>query len=137
MRASDSSSWVVLRGLAGLGALPPTAFALLMLLAQIQSRFDAFRAILGSATGVVGILCWWFALRGHRAESRARLGYALRGGLILGGLGFIGGFVGPIILAPEANQGPLLGIFITGPIGFAVGVALGAVYARFRVGRAR
>ena len=35
---------------------------------------------------------------------------------ILGGIGFAAGFFGPIILNPEANQGPLLGIFITGPL---------------------
>ena len=45
--------------------------------------------------------------------------------LILGGIGFVGGFVGPIILTPDANQGPLLGIFITGPLGFIIGLAYG------------
>jgi hypothetical protein len=44
--------------------------------------------------------------------------------LILGGFGFFAGFVGPMILAPDANQGPLLGIFYTGPIGFVAGLAL-------------
>ena len=46
---------------------------------------------------------------------------ALLGALILGGIGFVGGFFGPIIFTPEANQGPLLGIFITGPAGVIVG----------------
>jgi hypothetical protein len=40
-------------------------------------------------------------------------------------LGFLAGFLGPIVLNPEANQGPLLGIFITGPLGAALGLALG------------
>lgn len=56
------------------------------------------------------------------------LSFALLGGLIVGGIGFAAGFFGPIIFNPEANQGPLLGIFITGPIGFTLGVLLGAVY---------
>jgi uncharacterized YccA/Bax inhibitor family protein len=56
------------------------------------------------------------------------LSFALLGGLILGGISFAAGFFGPIIFNPEANQGPLLGIFITGPIGFTLGVLLGAVY---------
>lgn len=51
------------------------------------------------------------------------------GAFIVGVVGFIGGFVGPIILAPSANQGPLLGIFITGPLGFVVGLIGGLVYA--------
>ncbi|MGH3055198.1 MAG: hypothetical protein ACRDL7_09505, partial [Gaiellaceae bacterium] len=58
---------------------------------------------------------------------------ALRGGLIVGAIGFAIGFFGPLIWAPGANQGPLLGIFITGPIGFVAGAALGWLYARARV----
>lgn len=50
------------------------------------------------------------------------------GALIVGGLGFAGGFFGPIIFMPGANQGPLLGIFITGPLGFIVGAVAGAVH---------
>lgn len=42
--------------------------------------------------------------------------------LIVGGFGFLLGFIGPMIFAPGANQGPLLGIFITGPIGFMLGM---------------
>ena len=45
--------------------------------------------------------------------------------LLVGGIGFAAGFLGPIVFAPDANQGPLLGIFITGPIGFLVGLAWG------------
>ena len=60
------------------------------------------------------------------------LKFVLLGGIILGGIGFVGGFIGPIIFRPEANQGPLLGIFITGPLGFILGAVLGAVVALFR-----
>jgi hypothetical protein len=49
------------------------------------------------------------------------LGFALRSGCVVGAVGFAGGFFGPILLTPEANQGPLLGIFITGPLGFIAG----------------
>jgi len=45
----------------------------------------------------------------------------LIGAVGLGMMGFSLGFFGPIIFAPEANQGPLLGIFITGPLGFVIG----------------
>jgi hypothetical protein len=47
--------------------------------------------------------------------------------LALGATGFACGYFGPIALAPEANQGPLLGIFVTGPGGVLLGVVLGAV----------
>jgi hypothetical protein len=104
-----------------------------MLFAQIGSGFDSFRLILGSTAATVAILCWYFVARGHRAESRSRLRYALWGGFVVGGVSFLVGFVGPIIVTPEANQGPLLGIFVTGPAGFVAGVILGALYAMFRV----
>jgi len=52
-----------------------------------------------------------------------------RWGGILGGIGFLIGFVGPIVFLPEANQGPLLGIFITGPGGFVLGLIVGLIKA--------
>jgi hypothetical protein len=47
---------------------------------------------------------------------------------VVGGAGFLLGFFGPMIIAPGANQGPLLGIFITGPLGFVLGIPLGFIY---------
>jgi len=44
----------------------------------------------------------------------------------MGFLCFIPGFFGPMLLAPGANQGPLLGILYTGPIGLILGLAIGA-----------
>jgi hypothetical protein len=52
--------------------------------------------------------------------------------VILGGVGFIAGLFGPMIFAPDANQGPMLGLFITGPAGVVIGAIAGAVYARRR-----
>ena len=57
---------------------------------------------------------------------------AVQGGCLLGAIGFAGGFFGPLIVAPEANQGPLLGIFITGPLGFLAGLVGGALLGVFR-----
>ena len=53
--------------------------------------------------------------------------------LVLGGVGFIFGFFGPIELSPDANQGPLLGIFITGPLGFLLGAILGLIVGALRL----
>jgi hypothetical protein len=50
------------------------------------------------------------------------------GGVVLGGIGFCVGFFGPLVFAPEANQGPLLGIFITGPLGLLFGAVGGFIY---------
>ena len=46
---------------------------------------------------------------------------------VAGAIGFCGGFLGPMILTPGANQGPLLGLFITGPLGFIGGGVAGLV----------
>lgn len=61
-----------------------------------------------------------------RGSVRRALGPAVK----LGGIGFAAGFFGPMILNPGANQGPLLGIFITGPAGFVIGLLYGVVRAR-------
>ncbi|HUK22685.1 MAG TPA: hypothetical protein VLV45_14175 [Gemmatimonadales bacterium] len=63
---------------------------------------------------------WW---RGERV-----LGFALA----IGAIAFLAGFVGPMVLAPSANQGPLLGIFITGPVGLLVGLVWGLARAAGR-----
>lgn len=49
----------------------------------------------------------------------------LKTACFIGFLGFLAGFIGPVILTPGANQGPLLGIFITGPLGFVLGLGVG------------
>ena len=48
--------------------------------------------------------------------------------LVVGAIGFVGGFFGPMIFAPGANQGPMLGIFITGPAGVILGAIGGLIY---------
>ncbi|HEX5010885.1 MAG TPA: hypothetical protein VFY71_10830 [Planctomycetota bacterium] len=63
---------------------------------------------------------WW------RGESV--LGFAAA----VGGAGFAAGFFGPLIVTPEANQGPLLGIFFTGPAGLLLGLVWGALRAAKR-----
>jgi hypothetical protein len=47
----------------------------------------------------------------------------------VGAVGLAIGFVSPLVLSPKANLGPLLGILLTGPLGFVVG-ALGAGVVR-------
>lgn len=51
----------------------------------------------------------------------------LKPAFIVGSITFAIGFFGPIMWAPDANQGPLLGIFYTGPMGFMVGLVWGIV----------
>ena len=55
------------------------------------------------------------------------------GAVFLGAIGFSAGFFGPMILAPSASQGPLLGIFVTGPLGFIIGGIIGLVFWYVRI----
>jgi hypothetical protein len=73
-------------------------------------------------------LCGWVAWRGDDPESRAAMSAAWAGGLLLGGLGFVVGFVGPLVIWPGASLGPLLGILITGPLGFVAGATAGLAW---------
>ena len=56
--------------------------------------------------------------------------------LILGGISFCLGFVGPLSLS-SSNLGPLLGIFVTGPVGALVGALVGCGVWATRVAGSR
>src|SRR5438874_11910129 len=62
-------------------------------------------------------------------RARGMQAFVLCGALLLGAVGFLAGFIGPLRLSPEANQGPLVGIFITGPMGLLLGGGLGTLAA--------
>lgn len=49
------------------------------------------------------------------------------GGFLMGITGFVVGFFGPIQFQPWANQGPMLGLFVTGPGGVLLGIIVGIV----------
>lgn len=51
---------------------------------------------------------------------------------VVGGLSFLAGFVGPMLLKPDSPQGPLLGFFYTGPLGALAGALLGLVIGLLR-----
>jgi hypothetical protein len=77
----------------------------------------------------MSVLCLWSAVSGNEAASRASIGASWRVGWMVGGIGLALGFVGPLVIYPKSNLGPLLGILLTGPLGFVVG-ALGAGVVR-------
>ncbi len=81
----------------------------------------------GLFESAVCILGGWFAWKGGSAGARSRLPRAFRFAFTIGGVSFLFGYCGPLMWAPQANQGPLLGIFVTGPIGFFVGLLLGGL----------
>ena len=79
---------------------------------------------------LVPIAAVWGAVRYGPVQNRWwRREHPVGFALFVGGICFLAGFVGPMIVAPGANQGPLLGILITGPIGLGVGLLWGLVRA--------
>src|SRR3954469_25092895 len=65
--------------------------------------------LLGAAGGYVVV----FLLHSPSARARTVARCCVTGAVALGGVAFLVGFVGPIVLHPELPQGPLLGIFCT------------------------
>lgn len=89
-----------------------------------------FALAMAAAVGVGGLGWRWLSRVPAELVTMA-MKWAWTAGLV----GFVGGFLGPMLLAPQANQGPLLGIFITGPLGFLLGaVAGGLVWLQRRRG---
>jgi hypothetical protein len=81
---------------------------------------------LGSS--LIALSVAWYVWR-HTAFHQASLVSSIVvGALTAGGIGFSAGFFGPILFTPESNQGPLLGIFLTGPLGFLLGAVGGGIY---------
>ena len=109
----------LLRVVAGVVAALLTVYVVVGLTGLMRG-FDLIAAMLVALAATLAWLGWWFVFGGWRAV-QARLRWALLGGVVVGGLGFIIGFFGP-----------LLGIFITGPLGFVLGAVGGAVLGKPR-----
>ena len=77
-------------------------------------------AVFAVVFGVAAVVLYTSRVRGREHYQRV-----LFWGAALAAIGFIPGFVGPALLS-ESPQGPLLGIFITGPAGAAAGCFIGA-----------
>lgn len=73
---------------------------------------------------IAAIVVW----RTMSTKPRRPLAFIVLGAILGGSIGFAGGFFRPIIFAPDANQGPLLGLFITGPLGVLAGAIGGGIY---------
>lgn len=101
----------------------------LTVLNQVRTGFQALGTLFALVAGVIGLGSCWFAFFAHGPQGRRQVFFTLIGGGALGTIGFAGGFFGPLIFNPSANQGPLLGIFITGPLGFVIGSVVGFLIA--------
>jgi hypothetical protein len=95
-------------------------------------RVNRPAADLSIARGVIMLtlailLLLGFGIRHFLRGRGVDVGGVLRPAFVVGGIAFAAGFFGPMIFVPGANQGPMLGIFITGPLGFLAGLVYGIV----------
>ncbi len=89
--------------------LPGWMSVSLALIAALLAGWYAWKLVAGEKVGVgVSVIC---------------------GALMLGGLGFIIGFLGPMVVAKDTGQGPLVGVFMTAPLGTILGAIGGYVIA--------
>lgn len=77
---------------------------------------------------LIGLVTAGFILAMTNRLQHGFLTSTVLGAVALGSVGFVAGFFGPMLFAPDANQGPLLGLLITGPGGFVLGGPLGALW---------
>jgi hypothetical protein len=79
----------------------------------------ALGAVLGWGVGML--------LQGPEGRGRTVARWCVATAAVVRTVSFLFGFVGPILLKPDSPQGPLLGIFFTGPLGAIAGAVLGAL----------
>jgi len=132
----DTASYSILkegiRLLSGVGGL----FALIMAIFPIRGITNwgvdmVTFAWLTFSVMVAGLLIW-FSIRGHIEQEVQIIRSGWKWGFIVGGIGFIlGSIIIPSIVAivtsKDQAQGPLFGIFITGPAGFSIGIIIGTL----------
>ena len=118
---------LAVRLLALLVVVPSTyCYIYWMVFSLIPVGYQDWISLLGSLLCALGAGWYVWAKLGSVSANLASCIFS--GALLLGGVGFSAGFFGPIIFSPGANQGPLLGLFITGPMGFLLGGLAGLVY---------
>lgn len=77
-------------------------------------------------------LAAWFAWKLVSGEKANTIVAVIGGALILGGLFFVIGFLGPMAISKDTDQGPMIGLFIAAPLGLIVGAIGGYVYTSKR-----
>ena len=124
-----STPFRILAAVAGLLLAAYGLFNLLTWGPRVSIRGLTNPLVVGPA--VAAGMSWWFAARGHVPEVRARIGLGCRGGLIGAAVGFGVGFVGPLVVIPQSNVGPVLSVFFAAA-GFVLGTLLGLAVPSLR-----
>ena len=117
----------MISGLAALLALPLAVF---FRQRMVTWGIDVLTLIWAVCTAMVTILLIWYALRGHVDHECQMIKSGWKCGGICGVIGLVLGliiipFIGSIVTGRDLPQAPLLGILITGPAGFSIGIIIG------------
>ena len=123
-----------LRALAAFGAVLAAVIFFLNVKSPANG-WDALRLTLVGSAAVGLLYLGWIALRLSNPSSYALAATMLKWAALVGIPAFLIGSLGPMILDPGANQGPLLGILFTGPWGATAGLLVGWVVGIRRVRR--
>lgn len=91
---------------------------------------NGWQGVCGAVIGLATAGLVWAGIGSRSPLLRGAMRGAAWGGLI----GFAGGFFGPMLLTPDANQGPMLGLFFTGPGGVVLGGLAGLAIAAGKPG---
>jgi len=111
-------------------------YALMYVLLNVGLRFEVstltsgyfVKGLAGFMAAVIGITTSVAILSTPQYKYKQMAQAAFKGSAIFGSIGFIAGFIGPMIISPDANQGPLMGIFLTGPLGAFMGLVFGGIW---------
>lgn len=107
-----------------------TFLIVLFFISTILTITTGFPAWLSTAFSLAcALLAAWFTWKLVSGEKTGVVIAVIGGALILGGLCFTVGFLGPMAFAKDTSQGPLIGIFIAAPLGVILGAIGGYVYA--------
>jgi hypothetical protein len=113
-------------------ALIGIAALVLAVNSMLKVGFDLISIAIQAVLITFAFFCLWYAALAHVQSELDKLKRTLLIAFVTGAICFAPGFVGPLIFTPQANLGPLLGIFFTGPAGFVVGSVGGFVWTRLR-----
>jgi len=108
------------------------AYLMTWLAAAVLLPGAAGAATLGALVVASGVGVATFRAFGQDSPGRVRtvaIGAAV--GLVSG---FLLGFIGPMVFDPAGAQGPMLGLFITGPLGMLAGAGIALLRGRLRRG---
>lgn len=108
------------------------AFYLTDLLLRASGFFDGQLWLPRTLSIVFALLIGWSLWVKFDSDDHGVLTRVFQGAFFVGGIAFLIGFVGPMIFTPDANQGPMLGIFVTGPLGTIFGAIGGFIYWYFQ-----